>query len=168
MSSEIKPYTPYRGGLENVKEFDRRHGECSVVVGGERLYPNGARRDVEPLGVMIEPPESDFQCLKLKVRYWQTLVDEAVQVFYDAKRDLLQAAKGLSDRGFGPPELEEETTKLEQLQTIVKGRKRHLEEAKAELEKTPEAQRARQAEIQAAENRASCAEFIDVIKTFQV
>ncbi len=168
-NEQVLPSRPYRGSIPVVKEFDERHGKNSIIVGGFRTYEDGARRDADfDMGPIIEPPEDDFERLSLRVKYWQTLVDEAVEVFEETKHNFISAAKGASDWGHSPPNETEAVKRLEELKAFIEGRRKRLEAVQSELEATEGFQRRKTRVAMTAENRGRAHEFANSIRQVQI
>ena len=168
-NEQVLPFTPYGGMLEPVKEFDARHRRNSIVVGVYKTYEDGARRDADmAAGPMIEPPDNDFERLSIRLKYWETLVAEAVETFEKTKRDFLAAAKNSSNWGHPPPDKAEAMQRLDELKSLIDGRRERLEAVREELEATKGFQRRKRAAKQTAENRNNAQEIINTVQSFQV
>jgi hypothetical protein len=125
-----------------VKEFDVRHGEDSVVFNvGWLLFGNGAMREINPMGPLIEPPEDNYKRAKLVVRYHEIKLNLAAEEFNLLKHNLkLHAKVGLKERFCPPPPPQEEIERLKQLKKKVQKWQRKLEKSHKELENSKPAQ----------------------------
>ena len=168
-NEQVLPFRPYRGSIPVVKDFDERHGKNSIIVEPFRVYEDGAKRDADlAVGPIIEPPEDDFDRLSIRLKYWETLVAQAVETFEETKRDFVSAAKGSSDWGHPPPDETEAVQRLEELKALIDGRRERLEAVRQELEATEEFQRRKLAADMRAENRGRAQEFINSVRAVEV
>lgn len=114
-----------------IEAFDKEHGGNAVRFQGWYWYANGARRDVEPLGALIPPPEDEYELCTNLLRYEQARHAKAVHGFEKLKEQL--ASSGCPD----PQGLDE----LRQLQSVVGEHNAAVNEAKAKLDNTAQGKR---------------------------
>lgn len=68
-------------------QFDAKHGNDAVqLIQGWFYFSDGARRETNTLGVLIEPPENPFQRAKLIVAYHEFKLKLAVAAFDHQKK----------------------------------------------------------------------------------
>ncbi|MBB6431546.1 hypothetical protein [Algisphaera agarilytica] len=70
---------------QRVARFDAQHGP-----GGERdeawlYFPDGARRELNPMGALCEPPRDEAERCRLIAHYHRTIVNRLVRTFDDKK-----------------------------------------------------------------------------------
>jgi hypothetical protein len=109
-----------------VDEFDRRNGRGAVMYNDWFFYANGAMRELMAIGVMIDPPEDDFQRLTNILRYHQARHAIAVREFDNLKNELLMA---------GHPD-GEAVDRLKKLQLVVGERNQAVNDARSKLAAT--------------------------------
>ncbi len=125
---------------QRVQQFDLEHGNDPVRLGSFLYFRDGAMREINPMGRLMDPPEDRYQRDKLIVRYWQARVDRAVQAFDKKKIELHQRAENVLQVASTPngipdaPPDEEDLAALRLLQNIVKRLHRKLDAAKAKVQ----------------------------------
>jgi len=121
---------------ERVKRFDERHGE-SIVDGGWIRFPDGAQREVNPMGALQDPPDDPYQRAKRVLSYHRLRLQRATDAFGNRRMELVKHAKTmLNSRTSGPPLVtaEEAKRELERLRQRVQEAKAGYDAAKAALE----------------------------------
>lgn len=108
-----------------IATFDRLHGG-GVFDGNWIWFEDGANRDGNPLGVLLEPPEDPRKRWQNIVKYHQTILNGLVRDFDEFK-------KGLKQSGNVYPEADAPLAELRRKQQAVKDRQAALAEAQAEL-----------------------------------
>jgi hypothetical protein len=151
-----------------VIDFDKRHGQNSIVVGGVHLYPDGAKRDEDPLGPLYEPPGDPFELARLKVIFHKRLVEMATDHFNQTRLNFQQSVEAALRSGFAPPDKEELIRQLKSIQSLVTARQKLHEEAFEELKATAGYQRRKEQEIQTAKNREQAQELKESLRAFQI
>jgi hypothetical protein len=118
--------------MNKVKAFHAAHavGGPSVQWDGFIYYADGSYRDVDPVGVLAEPPSSDFERLSNIVTYHKARLAKTITAFQDLKEQLLSSG----------PEQEEGLAKLAGLKAEVKKRRAALNKAEQNLALTETAQ----------------------------
>jgi hypothetical protein len=109
-----------------------------VAGGGWLLYADGARREINIMGALIEPPDNEYEKHKLLIQYHTTKLALVVEEFQTHKNNLLLHAKaGLRDKCCPPPPAnkKEAIVKLKQLKEKVQAYQLELSEARKGLEK---------------------------------
>jgi hypothetical protein len=135
----------YEGWSPKVRAFDKKHG-ASVVTGeggAWLLFEDGAMREQSGFGVtMKEPPKDRYELARLKVRYCELRLRDAVGKFESMKDKLLQIAAVDRNARFVNPlpgfTIEEAEKTLLALQAEARNCKADLDKAKAAcVETTP-------------------------------
>jgi hypothetical protein len=138
--------------LQRVHLFDKSHG-AFICVNEWLLFEDGARRERNPLGALISPPQDSRQRAQNIVQYHQERLKLAVAEFDHFKKNHMINAKVALRQSNVPAPVEQPDSiisKLRTLQEKVKQCRKQLDKAKAELDKhTP--QRVR--DVQATNNR---------------
>jgi hypothetical protein len=125
---------------QRVKQFDLEHGDDPVRIGFYYHFRDGAMREVNVMGRLMDPPEDGYERDKLIVRYWQARVDQAVKNFDRKKTELRQRAEYVLEEASRPngippaPPDEEDLAALKVLQNVVKRLHRKLDAAKARIQ----------------------------------
>lgn len=114
-----------------VRDFDQRNGGNPVSFKERLYYANGAQRDSDPLGALIDPPADEYARLSNILRYHQGRCAAAVREFDHLKEEL---------EASGCPQ-PEGLDQLRRLQAIVSERNQAVNAAKARLEETGTGQR---------------------------
>jgi hypothetical protein len=82
------------GVNQRIAAFDKRHdGESAVLDGSWIRFADGALREKDPLGAIIEPPSDPNQCAQLRRRYRKLLLDRAVRAFDQARQNYAAMAQ---------------------------------------------------------------------------
>lgn len=85
----IEDLTP----MQMARRFDAEHGPASEQDGSWIYYPDGARREVNPLGAYMAPPTDKHERAAAAVHYHQIKVARLVAAFDDVKREATTLAK---------------------------------------------------------------------------
>lgn len=128
-----------------INEFDARHGGPSVAVqstnGTWLLYPDGARRETNPYGRLIDPPSAemlqfypyngnqdrlDREALDCRIDYWEAKVHH-----------LVKAHEQLRNSMMGNDYSDDQLKELERLMDAVKVARQALDELKDERSENP-------------------------------
>jgi hypothetical protein len=128
---------------QRVQQFDLKNGGDCIRIGNRLLYSNGAWRDSTPYGLLVDPPDDDFERCKLVVEYRQELLKRAVNKFTDLKRAMQfvakEAQRTIAHVSPVTSPSKEDIADLRQLQAEVRACQAKLQEAKDDLDKhTPE------------------------------
>lgn len=137
------------GVTARIRAFDQRNGGNAVLFNGWFYYPNGATRDGEPLGPLIDPSENEYERLTQILTYHKGRLVQAVRKFDALKEELVMSA--FPDG--------EALDRLKQLQTVVGERNEAVNAAKAQLDATDEGKQRERRRKQEAENQAQQAAF---------
>lgn len=144
--------------MTRVREFDRLHGTPAQL--NDWLYfPDGATREVNPQGALIDPPQNDFERLQNVYRYHQARLAEAVRQFTNLK-EALALGSAIPDFS-GLDELKRLQAKVQELNVEV-------ERAKAAIAATPEGQRREEHRNRLAAEKSRQAEFKESLKAIRV
>lgn len=126
-----------------IQEFDNRHG--NFVCYADRLYfEDGACRERDPIGKMVEVPPDKHQRAKRVLVYWKLKLDLAVRHFDTQKQHGLAAAQSMVNYGghIHDDPNDQIVENLKKLKLEVDKIKAHYEEAeKAVTGTVPEEQK---------------------------
>ena len=117
-----------------LAEFDSQHGE-SFVYDGWVLFADGATREVNPLGLLVEPPSDPYEKAKRIALYWKLVFEKAVRDF-DAGRQYLAdlAAENLNSQICGPAPEKGAMEELKGRHKAALNAKKKYEKALAQVE----------------------------------
>lgn len=118
----------YRGSNHLIKQFDERNGGKSIFSDRAYRYPNGALRDQDPLGFLMDPPNDPKERQDKIVSYWKHFTELAVDDFYKRREEILAQADYLANAGAK----ETAEKELRQLQDTVLSARRSLADAENE------------------------------------
>jgi hypothetical protein len=148
------------------EEFDKRHGGNAVQVDEWLVYSDGAMREVNPLGALLEPDADPFKCAQVVVRYYENRVQRAVEEF-DAYKAHLTSFTTACRRNGHPPPGATELERLKELQQTVQARQKELDAARDRLrDATPAHRKAR--EQVAAECKSASERMLSAIAGIKV
>jgi hypothetical protein len=111
---------------KQVEEFDKLHGgdDGYVVVGRRALFPDAARRSLEPFGAVgfefILPPTDPKDLLGVQEEFWETRLEYLVQQFTELRGRCQQLAKSDGSR------FNERVEQLKTLQTQIRSARSKL------------------------------------------
>jgi hypothetical protein len=144
-----------RGRIAN---FDKRNGGNPVYFNQWYLYANGARRESEPLGALIEPPDDEYLLAKNILQYHEARHAVAVRQFDNLKEDLAMS---------GCPQ-PEGLDQLRQLRQAVSQRNQAVNNAKTRLANTERGQELAAGRKVDAELRQSIEDYQDRLKAIRI
>ncbi len=158
----------YGGINQRIAAFDAQHGD-SVHEEGWILFADGAAREANPMGPLLEPPRDDWPRLKRILHYHEILLQRAVNAFNEQRHNLTLLAKNnLNLQNCGPaPNIAEATSELKQLQKQVKAHRKAYAAALAAVEAAKPA-RLKELEEQNASNRAANEALLEALKGIEV
>ena len=115
--------------------FDKLHG-ASVYDEGWIRFEDGACREADPMGVMMDPPAHPFDLAKRKARYHKVVFERAMRAFDNAKQNLRDiAGMNLNSPVCGPaPAIEDAIGNLKALQAVALAAKEKHDKALAGVE----------------------------------
>ena len=119
---------------EAIRDFHKRHGADQINVDGWLLWPNGAMREANAYGALIDPPADPWECAKKVLWYWTCRLKRAVADFDAAKANLRAVAAARMRDGGDPPD-------ADQLKNL-KALKAEVERVRAQHAKAHDAERA--------------------------
>jgi hypothetical protein len=73
--------------MNRVDQFDTKHGEF-VNENGWLYFEDGAGRDSNPLGALMEPPKNPKELARLQVIYWEIKLQRADTEIADLRATL--------------------------------------------------------------------------------
>jgi hypothetical protein len=146
-----------------VRKFDRENGNDAIQIDGWLVFSNGARREVDPHGILHDPPEDAFTRLKLSVKYHTALREREFEAFRARRQELYGAVEAGE-----LPELSDIRAELGALRKKVRDRDAILAKLKGEIAKTPQAQKKRQAQEWEAEHAQLKQEALQAIERFKL
>jgi hypothetical protein len=121
-----------------IRDFDIKHGGDGIRIGEWIVYSDGATREPNPLGGLIEPHPDPRVRFPIRIKYQEELLRRAVGRFDDYKSKMARCARiNLNERQCvtAPPCSEAEVVQiLKTLQAQVKTCKGRLEEVRREFE----------------------------------
>jgi hypothetical protein len=156
------------GGIKHrLNAFDAQHG-ASVMSDGWIIFEDGAVRETNPLGALVDPPTSAWDLARRKLQYHKIIFQRAMRKFDDAKAGYLALAHAnLNSSTCGPAaSVEEVTRELKGLQQKAREAKANYDRALADVEaaKPRHLRNVEQANI---ENRRSNELLLDSIKKIE-
>lgn len=159
------------GLKEFVENFDCEHGgeeKICVVKNNWVYFPDGAKREVNSVGVACKPSQDVFQCAKDIVYFWELKLELAINEFQHHKQRLIARTKVNSSAAFAAPAPSNaEIENLKELQAKVKVCQNKLQEAKENLDNNkPEKLREREALNE--QNRQANQEVLNEILAIEV
>lgn len=120
-----------------LERWEYYHGgyASSIQIGSWRLYPDGAMRENNPMGVLREPPPDEWERLQVVVQYCEHHVRRARDAFAALKDSLGQRAKAnVRQQQFAAlPPADEELARLKLLRGVAASWGVELEEARKRL-----------------------------------
>jgi hypothetical protein len=154
-----------------VGNFDSRHGNDAIRIGGLLIFSDGASREVAMSGMMSEPPADPRECCKAQIQYREEKLRSARRNFEDMKRELVGRAQGnLNEKIRTPPppcEANVAVQEMERLRGIVSTCQSDLEQIRQQLVVAkPEWQQ--NMEASAAANQERNQQFISAINAIQI
>jgi hypothetical protein len=158
-----------QGVNARVKAFDNSHGNF-VCVDGWVLFEDGAQREKNPLGRLMEPPADPLELARKIEWYWQVRLDLAVDEFDCYKsRHLFHAKTSMRQQmASAPLEQTPEVVKhLKELKKKVRTCQRKLEVAEEAIEQH-KPQRLRDMEEQNEQYREAADSLISEIENIEI
>src|SRR5437867_3730608 len=102
---------------QRIQSFDQRHGgrEASVQSsGGWIYYRDGAKREAQPLGALVDPPTDSYELAQAVLNYYQASLARATTQFHELKEALSFQATGSPESIQKLKALKDEVTGLRQ------------------------------------------------------
>src|SRR4030042_4610839 len=93
-ASELDGLSP----AQRCKKFDDAHGDY-VVIGHWIFYEDGAHREKNPYGPLVEPPENERECCQMIVQFAEAKLQLARDEFNNLKFELQQRCQQISAMG---------------------------------------------------------------------
>jgi hypothetical protein len=153
----------FKGTYMDRKEFEFKHGTQFVVENGWLYYPDGTKRENTPAYGVIVEPQSDYEKAQGVLRYWQILLQRAVNKFSDWKALLKTRAEDENIRNPTKDEIQD----LRRLHSEVKKLQDICEQAEKQVERTkPVAVVERQSHFD--EIRAEGAKIKQILESYEV
>lgn len=151
-----------------VEAFDNKHGRDCVVFDSWLLFADGASREIDPFGLLAEPPQDVYKCNQFKVKYHTIKLELAAEEFSVLKQSVMAHTKViLRDRSCSGAPGREAVERLKELQKKVRACQRNLDEAKDNLEKSKPACLI-QREVSNEHNRRKAEEFLSEIEKIEI
>jgi hypothetical protein len=149
---------------ERIQQFDLAHGDDPVRVDDRwLLFEDGAHREVNAYGALIDPPADNKKRLQLIVRYHEEKVKRAQTRFDNERIQVKGRANEALRNGWGISD--SELTEVKRLQVQLQEAKKKLDTARKDLdEQCPEIKKQ---ESQRAENRAQVEEFLSKLESIK-
>jgi hypothetical protein len=134
------------------------------------LFEDGALREGNALGALIEPPgDPHLRAKRIRI-YHEVMLERSVQAFHDQKTKILQIAKiNLKAQFCGSPPVDvgQAEAELKQLRATAKKCKSNLDKAR-DAEEAAKPERLRERERQDVANRAANSALIDRLNKIEV
>jgi hypothetical protein len=163
MMSEV-----YRGVKATIEAFDRDNGNDCIRIDDMLYFRNGARREVNPYGILHDPPANEYRRLSFVEVYWEELHHRAVDAFMEAKTDFLNTAHANANCGHPAPSLREAKSTLAKLKEKVRLCERKMKLTQQKMQATTEGQQLRQQETETAESHAENEEFMQAVRQIKL
>jgi len=162
------------GGINaRIKEFHEQNGgsaNCVMLDDDWVIYANGAARERNPYGALMDPPADPLERAKRIVAYWQKKYDLALEEFDTFKNNHLGHAKTALKEKVVPAmlaEAEDVAAQLKQLKKKVTHCKKQLHAAEEELQKYKPA-RLRELEEMSERNRLAAKQMIEQLSRIKI
>lgn len=155
-----------------INAFEKRHGgpEVAVRVSGWILYPNGAARETNPLGALLDPSTDKLERARNILFYHETRLRLATEAFTERKRFYAENARVALKERFAPvlPVAQDAAVKeLNELLTRVRECQAAVDEArKAVVAAKP--QHVAEAEAQSARNKDAAQSMLNALESFKI
>ena len=152
---------------ERIQTFHRMHGNC-IISKGWVYFEDGAVRENNPYGPLIEPSNDPHERAKKVLFYYKLKLQEAVCEFDNHKTALrIQANAGAQSNPAPPPPSQEALDHLKELRDQVKKLKDSVEKAEWDVENTlPEDLKRRRSE--SAKNRQDNQNFVSLLNEISI
>jgi hypothetical protein len=158
-----------------VAEFDEVNGNDCIEIGDMLVFSNGACRDRDPLGQLIDPPNNEYERCRQVVRYWETRMQRAKDSFDGLKEHVVTQSKAaLAERHAPEPVADAAQTveRLTELKAEVKSCHFQLQKARKALEVSEpnarHAQAARSLNERSAINRQRNGELLSAVQKIKI
>lgn len=149
-------------------EFDRRNGDF-VRIDNVLIFASGARRDINPAGLSMEPPEDTLERLQNMEIYRRGKLQRALDEFNKVRQEIVTAADTCRINGYEPPcSAQEAKQQLETLLENVRHWKRKVRTIEERIASTPRMRSRRAFQEGKAVNRAKCEEVIAAVKGLEI
>lgn len=146
------------GVKARIEAFDKRNGGHAVLRGEWFYYSNGAIRERDLLGALIDPPEDEFQRLTNILHFHEARHAEAVRAFDNWQERLLMS--GEPDR--------DALDELRRLRDVVGERNEDVNQAKAALAGTERSKRLAAGRRLDAEMQQQRRDFKDEVRAIKI
>jgi len=158
----------YGGAKQRVAKFDAKHGE-NVDIDGWILFEDGARRELHPLGALIEPSSNPNDLAKAIFHYWSVKLKRAVNEFEQRKRHYKNSSKVALNMAFAgsAPDPDVVEAELTALRDAVRRIQEKYEEAKNDVDRTTPS-RIKELNERAAQNRERHQAILSRLSTLEV
>lgn len=141
-----------------IRAFDQRNGGNPVDHNQWLYYANGAKREFEPYGALIDPPADEYQRFTNVLRYHEGRLAKAMHSFQNLREQLLMC----------PYPDKAALDELKRLQTLVGERNAAVAEAKEQLANTDVAKQRERNRQSNAEQKAQRDEFRSRVRMIRV
>jgi hypothetical protein len=152
-----------------VNEFDTRHGDDFVRVNQWLFFADGARRDVNPFGLSMEPPEDELERFQNMEVYRREKLKRALEAFNKLRQEIVLATDTCRINGYEPPCSAADAKKqLEALLTKARFWQRKVKTIEERIANTPRMQSRLAYQEGKAYNRTLCEEVIAAIQGIEI
>lgn len=164
----MSEYLDVDGINQRIAAFDKRHG-ASIYDDAWIRFEDGACREVNPLGSLLEPPTDPYDRARRRAVYHKIIFERALREFDNAKRNYRSVIHAnLNSPVCGPaPECHDALSELNTLKAAALAAKAKYDKAQAAVEAAkPEATRAREQQDQI--NRESNQNLLNAIDNVEL
>lgn len=155
---------------QRIAEFDKRHG-ASVYDEGWIRFEDGAVRESNPLGLMMEPPDDHWERSKRKLIHRKIVFQRALRAFDERRQHYISHTRAnLNNQQFCGPALvaaEVAETELAELKQAVRAAQEGLARAEAEVEAN-KPQRLKELAQESLRNRQSNEHLLDRVQRIEL
>ncbi|MCE9530984.1 MAG: hypothetical protein K8T89_07655 [Planctomycetes bacterium] len=124
--------------MSRVKQFEIQHGDDAVFIGGWFVFSDGAMRERNPEGALMDPPSNPRECCKIKLDYQTKRLEQAISAFEELQAALRvktdEAVKWANAKAPPAPPTDQDIQELKRLQGVVKQRRKIWEQARADYD----------------------------------
>lgn len=154
-----------------VRQFDLENGNDAITIGDNSFlyFSNGAKRDVEPMGILLDPPKDDYERYSNIVKYHGELLRRAKAEFNEEASNFREGNE-LAFRNRNTPSFTKEDVlqALEPLKAKVQGHQKRLDEAQKLLQATSTWKYRESIQEEKAEATRACIEMNSFINTIRI
>lgn len=149
-------------------EFDRRNGDF-IRIDNVLIFESGAKRDVNPNGMSVEPPDDELERFQIMEVYRRGKLQRALDEFNKVRQEIVTATDTCRINGYEPPcSAQEAKAQLETLLAKVRHWKRKVRTIEERISQTPRMKSRQAYQAGKAINRTKCEEVIAAIQSIEI